>query len=636
MLEAGSPAPTDAPPSDAELRARLEEADRHEDLLTRAQAAEIGPGPCPVCAEFPPPEPEPEPAEDGAPVEGETQRALAATVAALPPVSGLRPVSPGWQTPFLARSALTCDACRVDVPPKLNHAAWLLVTLSALVLAFGAVFLIFQSQRLEETFPRMLAFGGGALLLAITLSLGYVLHSTGSLSLVAKELVRARRRARGDKTILAPADWAGETLEAIVISIILALLIRHVAIEAFVIPTGSMAPTLLGDHYEADCLSCGFPLEIGRDNNAYETELKLGARCQQCEQLQTYEFGPRDLTGGDKILVNKLCYTLRDPERYEVAVFVYPRQPWEHYIKRVVGLPGETIKLKNGDVFVNGKRARKPDRIQDALWLPVFDSRYARRSRETGPLWVTVPEPGREPDAWDLTDENRPRATARGERPPSWLRFERNRRGVLDPTPYSKTSSGTHAVSDLRLAATVRAQGTARLGIEEDARGVERIVAGSFPVGPGLQTYSVDVNDVPVAQVQAPGLTPGAPHRIVFAYADDRARLLVDGRLILAWEDAFAPGTTDAAFPLLQADGPLEVDALEIGRDIYYTQLGARYDAHEGDGVEVPEGMFYMLGDNSPNSEDSRKWGFVDREHLVGRAFGVFWPVIPSRVKVIR
>ena len=59
MLEAGSPAPTDAPPSDAELRARLEEADRHEDLLTRAQAAEIGPGPCPVCAEFPPPEPEP-------------------------------------------------------------------------------------------------------------------------------------------------------------------------------------------------------------------------------------------------------------------------------------------------------------------------------------------------------------------------------------------------------------------------------------------------------------------------------------------------------------------------------------------------------------------------------------------------
>ncbi|MCA9310312.1 MAG: signal peptidase I, partial [Phycisphaerales bacterium] len=204
---------------------------------------------------------------------------------------------------------------------------------------------------------------------------------------------------------------AKETTITLLISFAMALVFRSYVVEAFRIPTGSMAPTLLGDHYEVVCNNCAYPFAIGRDNNPYTANTNASAFCPQCEEHQTYTCGPQDVTGGDKILVNKLSYALRDPQRYEVAVFVYPEQPWEHYIKRVIGLPGETLEIKNGDVFVDGARARKPDAIQDALWIPVFDSRYEGRSQDRDALWTLIPEPGRDAKAWDVTDENHPRAT---------------------------------------------------------------------------------------------------------------------------------------------------------------------------------------------------------------------------------
>jgi hypothetical protein len=42
------------------------------------------------------------------------------------------------------------------------------------------------------------------------------------------------------------------------------------------------------------------------------------------------------------------------------------------------------------------------------------------------------------------------------------------------------------------------------------------------------------------------------------------------------------------------------------------------------------------MGDNSPNSQDGRNWGFVHEGHLIGRAFLVFWPIAPNQVKLIR
>ncbi len=57
---------------------------------------------------------------------------------------------------------------------------------------------------------------------------------------------------------------------------------------------------------------------------------------------------------GEFVVVNKLTYEIGEYERGDVVVFHYPRNPDQEYIKRIVGLPGDQISIKNGDVKVNG------------------------------------------------------------------------------------------------------------------------------------------------------------------------------------------------------------------------------------------------------------------------------------------
>ncbi len=61
------------------------------------------------------------------------------------------------------------------------------------------------------------------------------------------------------------------------------------------------------------------------------------------------------LHNGDNLIVDKISYRFRDPERYEIIVFPYKYQENTYYIKRIIGLPGETIQVKEGEVYVNGE-----------------------------------------------------------------------------------------------------------------------------------------------------------------------------------------------------------------------------------------------------------------------------------------
>jgi signal peptidase I len=123
---------------------------------------------------------------------------------------------------------------------------------------------------------------------------------------------------------------AREYLESIVVAVILALFIRTSAVQAFKIPTGSMEPNLLiGDH----------------------------------------------------LLVNKLVYSpsfarwedalfgKKPIQRGHVVVFKYPEEPWRDFIKRVIGLPGETVEIRGRQVLVDGQ----PIDDRFAHWAPRRD-----------------------------------------------------------------------------------------------------------------------------------------------------------------------------------------------------------------------------------------------------------------------
>lgn len=83
------------------------------------------------------------------------------------------------------------------------------------------------------------------------------------------------------------------------------------------------------------------------------------------------------LTEGQRLLVDKLTYRIRPPERGEIIVFHYPSDPKRKFIKRVVGLPGDVVEIYGHRLILNGRPVHEP-----YIKGPIFDA--------FGP--VTVPE----------------------------------------------------------------------------------------------------------------------------------------------------------------------------------------------------------------------------------------------------
>lgn len=61
------------------------------------------------------------------------------------------------------------------------------------------------------------------------------------------------------------------------------------------------------------------------------------------------------LSHGDNLIVDKISYRFREPERYEIIVFPYKHKEHTYYIKRIIGMPGETVQIKDGYVYINGE-----------------------------------------------------------------------------------------------------------------------------------------------------------------------------------------------------------------------------------------------------------------------------------------
>ena len=581
------------------LRAR----DRAEEQEAKALARGLEPGRCPVCD--------------------------------APTLAAVR--EPAWVRPFLARPGLRCDGCGLEAERWPSRPGWALATGAALATAWGGAWALLAAQRLQDPNLRTALLILGGLAFAGGLRWGARAQSAGSTELLAGRLVRGWRRRRGepDPGEHAPG-WLGDHLEAIVVAVVLALVIRHVAMEAFVIPTGSMAPTLLGDHFVVGCDGCGAALEVGCNEGEFrwadETRV-IEASCALCQRRVDVEVRPQDVRGGNKILVNKLAYRLGRPQRWDVAVFRFPRQPWRNYIKRLVGLPGERLEVKNGDLWVDGALARKPDAVQDALWIPALDTWHddpeAEASHQGWSLAAADGDPDAPPDpapAWERAPGGR-RLVCRppAGRPTPWLRS----RPVRDEYVYSRGwERGRNLVADLRVRATVvAAEGAViRLGVVENGR----VLSCELPVraaGPG--TFALLVDGAVQLQAEGPALRPGRPAEVVLAYADDRARVLVDGVAVLPpWLDAFGPPRTDAdARALVGArGGEVAFERVRVDRDVHYVPTGSIHDPGR-QAVDVPADGYFALGDNSPSSEDGRRWGFLREGHLVGRAFLVFWPL---------
>ena len=180
--------------------------------------------------------------------------------------------------------------------------------------------------------------------------------------------------------------WWREAVEGLVIAIVLALLIRGFEAEAFVIPTGSMAPTLQGRHKDVVCQQCQHHYRAGSSlDNELEHGMVVTTACPMCFYPMQLEYKTaRDISfTGDRILVNKFAYDLAGkPERFDVIVFKNPGNAKQNYIKRLCGLPGETLRLFRGDIYFkkDGEQefviARKPPKKLKTLLQLVHDTEH--------------------------------------------------------------------------------------------------------------------------------------------------------------------------------------------------------------------------------------------------------------------
>jgi len=154
-----------------------------------------------------------------------------------------------------------------------------------------------------------------------------------------------------------------ETIESIVIALILAFVFRAFIVEAFVIPTGSMAPTLYGAHGTLVCEDCGMEFAYGlRDLDDTRRSIPILStsriECPNCNHINTnLETSDDKLNAekGDRILVLKWPFDfggeLLDPDRWDVTVFKDPSDGVTNFIKRLVGLPNEVLMILDGDVY---------------------------------------------------------------------------------------------------------------------------------------------------------------------------------------------------------------------------------------------------------------------------------------------
>ncbi len=125
-----------------------------------------------------------------------------------------------------------------------------------------------------------------------------------------------------------------ETIESIIVAFILAFLFRAFVAEAFVIPTGSMAPTLMGAHKDTVCDHCG-ALYQSTASSEYDNEnrnsltdvVAVASTCAMCRATNAFDLAGQanhSTFSGDRILVSKFDYLFRDPKRWDVLVFKYP------------------------------------------------------------------------------------------------------------------------------------------------------------------------------------------------------------------------------------------------------------------------------------------------------------------------
>jgi signal peptidase I len=431
------------------------------------------------------------------------------------------------------------------------------------------------------------------------------------------------------------ATTGRESIESFVV-VFLSFLIWSLEAEGFVIPTGSMATTLMGRHKEITCPQCGYVYRVNADREVEPAGSSTGAgrridsgTCENCRFES--KVGDEPSFGGDRIYVMKNGVSLPffanrgrvELKRFDVAVFKLPEEPEVRYIKRLVGMPNEAIRIERGDLWVRPldrpadfERLRRPLEHQQAMQMIVYDDAHRALALAGDSRWLrwaaarpgdwTEPAPGQfaardragdwnelvyhhvvpSPAQWEAIRTGRPLPTE----PRATLITDYNSYNTdlsaddhHNPQRAARAWFQPHCVGDLTLSLRLtvpRMAGQVRL---------ELIKAGlssrcEIELATGrLQLFH---ETKALGTTARPELTRPGTHELTFANVDDRLTLWIDG--VLPFGDGptydsppqkVSPTAADLEPVRIAARAAaVEVDGLVLKRDVYYTLEPARTD----------------------------------------------------------
>ena len=375
-----------------------------------------------------------------------------------------------------------------------------------------------------------------------------------------------------------------ENIECLAIAVVMALVLKYFLIEAYKIPTGSMQPTIMGD-----------------------------------EKIQIF----------DRVLVNKLVYFFREPKRWEVIVFKMPLSQRQNYIKRLIGLPGEQMTIRNGDIFITPagsseeRVARKPDSVWSSVrkrMLPVDldDFNLARRFRS-----VQNAEVGRE----------RIYLKPKGDEE-AQIKLKR---GVMDyyydgydPAwiPSRPKKMASNPVGDVEVVAEVTFSAASEVGfsIEEGSRTHQ----GRWHANGRVQLISSiapSANDTQVVFDETREAPPlGKPISFSLRNVDDELVILIGGDEVCRYPYVTrgVDRRVETHLKIRAWGSAVELADVCLYRDIHYTPEGKMANGRSAT-FRISEGHFFALGDNTQNSHDCRQWEKASVRLLDGRVIEGNW-----------
>jgi signal peptidase I len=404
---------------------------------------------------------------------------------------------------------------------------------------------------------------------------------------------------------------------------------------------GSMAETLVGPHRRVICGDCGFPLVCGSDFPASDYR----AVCPNCGYAgnDVRDWPPLP---GDSVLVHRSMFDVRRPRRWEVVALRNPERPREVAVKRVAGLPGETVEIRDGHVYVNGVLVRKTLDEQRATGVLVHDARYApHRAPAPPPRW----RPDREGSHWTVDGAAFYHGESPGKDAIDWLTYHHARRvpgrpdevdegPVLNESGYNQGRpqrvETLRPVPELRLEfRLLHASGKGSLWVratdgQEEFRLRIDVADWRYELFRSGHPMGVSGYLRPRA-----GATPRSPGSIEVSLICQQLIVAFDHRpeVVYPYESARAAGRTDArpfAIGVEEAANVTLADA-KIFRDVVYSsQTGGANRLANPCKLTIIE--YFVLGDNEAISSDSRMWPSgpgVAESALVGKPFLVFLPM---------